>query len=160
MKNRKNYNFEYDYSTEQFIQQLTQNTVEWKDMLSSTKIRCKTKNNKFFLQERKMLQHPLQRVFVCSFYEKNGKLLCNGQFIYPLKMTLLFIVFTIFLIYKNLSAFFNTTEYYDRFWITVFFTIMYIFIAFIFITGKTFFKKQENNILTFLENLQDNATSK
>lgn len=112
------------------------------------------------IQKRKMTQHALQRIFVGKIQSNESGTIIHGNFRYPLITMSIFILLFIFLLRANTIVYSDNMLLTDKLIVFGFFAIMYIFIGIMFITGKTLFKKEEKDVIYFLNHILDADTTR
>lgn len=152
----KDYIFMYDKNKEEIIKCILKNTNNAMNAFFSNDIYCRVKTDYIRLKKKKQLQHPLQRIFIGKVYEIQSKTIIIGKFKYPYFFSLCFILIMFVFISGNISLLISNTNSIKKLLGSAFFTLFDMMIITLFVSGKKCFKKQEKNIIYFLENLLTN----
>ncbi len=147
------YYFYYNSGTYEIYRYLKSNTHKRKYIDFDTGIGFSCRNNKIILQEKKLMVHPLQRRFTGKIIPLGDETLIAGNFRYPLIASLCFFVLTICVLRGNIELFLSAVSAVNKIYAAIGFLFIYGIIAGLFITGKTFYKKQESNVIELLQHI-------
>lgn len=147
--------FRYQNSVEEIVNKLKNYPYNSNEIFLDNKIRVKIRGFNIKLQKKRILHHPLQRIFVGKIKRQKKGTLIVGKFKYPDIALWGITFFCSVLLRGNIEMFFSDIKIMNKISATGIFAVMYIILVFFLITGKTFFKKQEDEIVIFLNNLGD-----
>ena len=148
------YSFDYKQNKLKIFELLKRHTYNGVNAFLQNEIECTIKNTYIKLRKKKHLQHPLQRIFIGKIYENDSKTTIIGTFRYPFINLVCFIIILFILIVGNINMLFGNASIATKAVGCALFLCFYILIAFLFISGKKFFSKEEKEIIDFLKTLE------
>lgn len=144
--------FKYEHRINQLVKQIESQTC-CKDTLYSNTIISRVRGDRIILVKKRLLQHPLQRKFTGQLFDFGDQTIMIGRFQYPRFASLIYILIMAMLLYNNLEVVFSNIDIAKKLAITGIFLAMQVIFVLFFVTGVTFFKKQENEVVEFLSEI-------
>ena len=119
------------------------------------KIVYSIKRDKIVLQKQSpFIQHPFKRVLNIELVRLKDTTRICYYFSYPHRIGLIFVI--VLLACIHISALLKIGNFNDMVIITLFFSAYYLLIILLLFTGKLLYKKQEKELVQFLNTIADN----
>ena len=148
------YYYEYSYTYDELISILNDKKLSYLNAFLNNGMALRIKTNRIVVIKKATIQHPLQRNFVGEIVSRNTtQSAIKGCFKYPLLNCVLLAVFTIVIIYGHLSMLLSHHSVNSKIICSFIFISMYVFCAWLYASGKKLFKKEEQYVLNFFEEL-------
>lgn len=148
------YHFQTKFRFDELVKYLSINTHKLSIIDFEYGIGSSINGRKIKLQASTYMKNPLQRIFLGKITDSNTGTIIIGKFTYPLIRLVLFMLFLICMIEKNIEAIITLNELKDKIIVSLIFTVIYLGIIFIIWSGKFLYKKQEADVVKFLELLE------
>lgn len=144
--------FKYNLNKAQVVTNIKARTYSSRlSGLTTDKVISYIKGDRVVLCKRRVMMHPLQRKFYGAITTKIGKTHITGGFRVPIINMIIFLIFTCSLVFANIQAVID--NFNEGIKISLLFLIMYSVLGAIFITGKTMFREQEDEVIALLNTL-------
>jgi len=145
------YYFYYNLEDREIYRYLKYNTHKRRYIDLYSGIGFSNNNNNIILQEKKLMVHALQRRFIGKIIPLGNESLIIGDFKYPFITSLCFFMLATYLLCVNIGLLSSSILTIYKIYATIVFLFIYCIIVCLFITGKIFYKNQENNVIELLQ---------
>jgi hypothetical protein len=148
------YLFKTELSEQEIISRIKAHTYKPTVLSSLNCIVSKTDGRKIILQKKGgLIRHPFQRIFLGHIAAGKNETWIEGRFAFPLISTIVAVLFFCFMIYCNMRAVIDMNTFEQKILATLIFLVFYLVVAFLIVSGKFVYRKQEKEVITFLEKL-------
>ena len=149
------YCFHSPYTVDETIAHLRVKTHPKKFFDLESGVGLRIKGQTLVLQEQSNSQHPWRRRFVCTVQENEHGATVTGKFRRSVFGIVIFLFFLLAFAFAHINAIVHMANWDERMAVSGWFLLFYLLMIGMWLSGRVFYRKQEEHVLTLLKSLEN-----